>query len=648
MQLFRFLPTWVWLWLIVAVRGTSAMAQSEQSVGQLTYFHDAGSTVTAAQLTQPAAAPRFCPYQADSVAEKQMAGSTLWLRFVAHNPSQHDTLTQVVYAGRQPLLQLYVLNETGQPQQTASGGTLADWPATSYIPDGYGLPFRLLPGQHRTLLLALQPGLFFNNGLETPVLYSLSGYRAFKQDLFFRQRWLLILYAFVIGSLFFGSSFALFQYATRRDRALIYYAGVAFFSALMVIRIADYNLEIRTVSLLVHRFFAYEYAINSGAAGCYLLFLSELLHLKKNAPRLHRLTNGLIMGCGVVFILSLWFTPLLIDQSAGMVALAGLPLLTAFTIGLTGCVLAVVGLAYYRNLPLSGYFLVGLLLITAGYVVMLGVLFWGNEQGQSATAILLNTPSVYLILGILAEMLCFSLALGERTRQLERTRIELQLRQKTLEKQAQEALLLGQTQERKRVAAELHDTLGGTLAAIRLTMKSLNANELNTKEQTTYQQLMDMVGMAIQQMRHLAHNMLPDELAKQGLVSGLTTLLSNLNLNQQTQFIFNTRGLTQRLDKQTEFTLYAIALEVCHNILKHACASQATVDLVQQAGKLHLLICDNGVGFDMGADTAKTGMGLTNLHERANSLGAALTVWSQPGEGSVVSLWVPLGVLTPS
>ena len=312
------------------------------------------------------------------------------------------------------------------------------------------------------------------------------------------------------------------------------------------------------MSLLIHPFFAYEYTINAGAAGCYLLFLSELLHLKNAASRLYRLTNWLIWGCGIIFILSLWFPPLLISQSVGFVALASLPLLTAFTLGLTGCVLTVVGLAYYRNLPLSGYFLAGLLLISAGYMAMLGVLFWGNGQGQAATDILLNTPSVYLTVGILAEMLCFSLALGERTRQLERAGAELQIRQKALEKQAGDALLLGQTQERKRVAAELHDTLGGTLATIRLTMKSLNANELNEKEQTIYQQLMDMVGIAIQQMRHLAHNMLPDELAKQGLAPSLATLLSNLNLNQQTQFVFNNKGLTNRLDKQTKFTLYAL------------------------------------------------------------------------------------------
>ena len=87
---------------------------------------------------------------------------------------------------------------------------------------------------------------------------------------------------------------------------------------------------------------------------------------------------------------------------------------------------------------------------------------------------------------------------------------------------------------------------------------------------------------------------------------------------------------------------------MCHNILKHARASQATVNLVQQADKLYLLICDNGVGFNVGAYTTKMGMGLTNLQERANSLGASLSIWSQPGEGSVISLWVPLPVLVPS
>lgn len=641
MKLFRSDSIRRCFWLIM-LTGEAVMAQPKTAVMPLSYYHDPMGRVTVEQLTKPTSGTLFRPFLLDSVTTKQAAGSTLWLRFVVQNLNPQDSLTQVFYVGRQTLLRLFALNDHGQLAQMVSGGTLSDWPASSLLPDGYGLPFRVPPGQRSTVLVEIRSGLFFINALEQPVLYSPDNYRTVKNDLFFRQRWLLIFYAFAVGCLFFGSSFALFQYATRRDRALIYYAGVSFFSALILIRIADYNLEIRTVTLLVPRLFAYEYPTNVGAAGCYLLFLREVLQFRQIAPRLHRLSNWLIGGCGVIFALLLWLTPYLIDQATGWVALTSLPLLTAFTTSITISVLTVVGLAYYRKLPLSGYFLTGLLLIAAGYTAMMITIFAQHAPAHSATGIFWNTPSIYLTMGILGEMLCFSLALGERTRQSEWRRIELEAKRKALEKEAAEALLLGQTQERRRVAAELHDTLGGTLAAIRLMMNSLSANELSTAEQITYQQLVDMVGMAIRQMRHLAHNLLPDELAKQGLVPSLHTLLDNLNLNQQTRFVFTDKGLTHRLDKQTEFTLYAICLEVCHNVLKHAHATKATVDLVQQADKLHLLICDNGVGFDTGADSTKTGMGLTNLQERADGLGATLTVWSQPNEGSVVSLWVPL------
>lgn len=641
MNLLRFVSLRRFFWLVSLI-GEVALAQPKPMAPQVRYVYDSTNTMTAADLVKPAAEPLFRPFLLDSMAQPFTAGTTLWFRFVVQNSSSTDTLTQVAYVGRQVMLQLFVLNEQGQPKPVAAGGTLSDWPASSLIPDGYGLPFRVLPGQRSTVLLEMPLGLFFNNGLEQPLLYSLDDYRAAKHDLFFRQRWLLIFYAFTVGCLFFGSSFALFQFTTRRDLALIYYAGVSFFSAVIIMRIADYNLEIRTITLLVPRFFAYEYPVNVGAAGCYLLFLREMLQLRQTAPRLHRLNNWLIGGCGVIFLASLWFTPYLITQATGWVALASIPLLTTFTIGTTLCVLALVGVAYYRKLPLSGYFMVGLLLISAGYSVMLIAIFTQHTPAHSATAIFWSTPSVYLTAGILADMLCFSLALGDRTRQAERRFGELEIRRKALEKEASEALLLGQTQERKRVAAELHDTLGGTLSAIRLMMNSLNANELSAAERLTYQQLTDMVGMAIQQMRHLAHNLLPDELAKHGLVPSLRTLVNNLNLNQQTRFVFTDKGLTHRLDKQVEFTLYAICLEVCHNILKHAHATEATVDLTRQANKLHLLVCDNGVGFDVRADSTKTGMGLTNLHERADGLGATLSVWSQPGEGSVISLWLLL------
>nr|MCU0341921.1 sensor histidine kinase [Spirosomataceae bacterium] len=199
-----------------------------------------------------------------------------------------------------------------------------------------------------------------------------------------------------------------------------------------------------------------------------------------------------------------------------------------------------------------------------------------------------------------------------------------------------EALLKGQTTERKRVAAELHDNLGGLLGALKMTTNVLDASTLHPQEQEIYGQIVKMIDEANVQIRSLSHNMLPEQLEKQGLVASLETLVSKLNLGQKTKFNLVASGLLQRLPKQTEFNLYTIVLELCNNILKHANATEALIELHQKNDALHLLVTDNGSGFDTQSSTE--GMGFQNLKERANATGGDLKIRSLKGEGTVISL----------
>lgn len=199
-----------------------------------------------------------------------------------------------------------------------------------------------------------------------------------------------------------------------------------------------------------------------------------------------------------------------------------------------------------------------------------------------------------------------------------------------------EALLKGQTTERRRVAAELHDNLGGLLGALKMTTNVLDASTLHPQEQEIYGQIVKMIDEANVQIRSLSHNMLPEQLEKQGLVASLETLVSKLNLGQKTKFSLEVSGLKNRLEKQVEFNLYTIVLELCNNILKHANATEAYLELHQKSDMLHLLVTDNGSGFDPQSST--NGMGLENLKERASATGGELKIRSLKGEGTVVSL----------
>lgn len=200
-----------------------------------------------------------------------------------------------------------------------------------------------------------------------------------------------------------------------------------------------------------------------------------------------------------------------------------------------------------------------------------------------------------------------------------------------------EALLKGQTTERKRVASELHDNLGGLLSALKMATNTLDIHDLHPQERGIYAQMVGMIEDANRQVRSLAHNLLPEELEKSGLLVSLEKLISKLNVSQKTQFELQAIGLTQRLDRKTEFNLYTIILELCNNIIKHANAKEASVELIRKDTHLQVLVSDDGEGIDAAANK-EAGMGLKNLQERAEAIGAAVRVLSEKGEGTVVSL----------
>lgn len=203
-----------------------------------------------------------------------------------------------------------------------------------------------------------------------------------------------------------------------------------------------------------------------------------------------------------------------------------------------------------------------------------------------------------------------------------------------------EALLKGQTIERKRVASELHDSLGGILSAVKLTMQTIHVEDLNQQEQEIYQNLIGMVNDAGQQVRTLSHNLLPNELEELGLVAALEGLITKLNHTKKTYFALTINGLTERLEKMIEFNLYTICLELCNNILKHANATEVQIDIIKQKEMLQLFVSDDGKGFFV--EATHDGMGMKNLRGRAEVLKAKLQIHSAPNEGTLVSLALPL------
>jgi len=210
-----------------------------------------------------------------------------------------------------------------------------------------------------------------------------------------------------------------------------------------------------------------------------------------------------------------------------------------------------------------------------------------------------------------------------------------------LKKKNQEILdahFKGQHFERKRVATELHDNLSSLLAATKLSIQVLDPSALPPGEQKLFQSVLDMMDTACNEVRYIAHNMMPVNLERQGLPAALESLVAKLNQTGIIAFELTNIDPLLALDKVTAFNIYSICLECCNNILRHSRATRAVLLFKATEKELHLLISDNGKGIP---DTRKDGMGIRNVNERIESLRGTLEIQTST-EGTSFWFTIPL------
>ena len=211
------------------------------------------------------------------------------------------------------------------------------------------------------------------------------------------------------------------------------------------------------------------------------------------------------------------------------------------------------------------------------------------------------------------------------------------------------AMTAGQEDERRRLARELHDDTLQSLIALNqrlqlLQMKSATA----TEEHETREEISELQGLAdetIQNLRRLTRALRPIYLEDLGLVPALEMLAGEID-EPALSVKFHCAGDVQRQDPQVELALYRMAQEALSNVSRHAGATQAQLSIVFTEEALVLEVEDNGQGFvvpDSPAAFAPAGhFGLLGLHERAEMIGARLLIHSGAGEGTRVSIRLPL------
>jgi signal transduction histidine kinase len=219
--------------------------------------------------------------------------------------------------------------------------------------------------------------------------------------------------------------------------------------------------------------------------------------------------------------------------------------------------------------------------------------------------------------------------------------------QKELNRQQNElfnTIAATQDQERKRIAQDLHDSLGSILSAAKLKLSALKdtGSAVPASQAEKYQAAMQLLDEASAELRNISHNIMPAALSKLGLVAALRNLINHITSHSGIQFSFSSHDFDQRIDEQAEMSIYRIVLELINNIVKYAAASRVTVQLIRYPDYINLSVEDNGRGFDY-QDTvhARKGIGLENILSRVGYLKGKINIDTAPGRGTSVIIDIP-------
>jgi two-component system NarL family sensor kinase len=206
------------------------------------------------------------------------------------------------------------------------------------------------------------------------------------------------------------------------------------------------------------------------------------------------------------------------------------------------------------------------------------------------------------------------------------------------------AIVTTQDQERKRIAQDIHDSLGSVLSAAKLKLSSLEESKkiLSPDQLEKYQTSLDLLDEASAELRNISHNIMPATLSKLGLEAALQNLIDKIAAHSKMQVNFTAHGFEGRIEEKTEMSIYRIILELINNIVKHAAAKKLTIQLIKYPSYINLMIEDDGKGFEyQKAFEEKKGIGLGNIASRVEYLNGTLEVDSVTGKGTTVIIEIP-------
>ncbi|GAB3247106.1 hypothetical protein GCM10027347_02470 [Larkinella harenae] len=419
----------------------------------------------------------------------------------------------------------------------------------------------------------------------------------------------------LINGLYFGVLLALllyngFVFLSLRDRTYLYYVFCLLLIGLNIAYQRGYAFQLlwpetpfwNSIGLLA-------------AIGCIasVLFTNAFLNTRQYVPWLRRLDVLIVVPALVTILLSMLGS----HSLAFRVQLFTSTMLTVYVF--------ILGIAVYRKgFRPALYYLLGFGSLVAGVVV-----FMLNDSTGSGMQVGSFIESVILSYALVNKLNTF---------RLEKEQLQLQ----ALEQASTFSQQLIQTQEheRKRIASELHDSVGQSLGLVK--------NKLLLLQHSTGQitpakldELTQTVAQTIQEVRTISYGLRPVQLNLLGLTEALKSLINETAEASQIHFYEDIDNIDRLFSQEAEINLYRIVQEGVNNLVKHAGATQAIVQIKQHDNQLTLWIEDDGRGMAPTASQS-AGLGLRGIRERLHLLKGSLEIRTAHPHGTILTMTIPL------
>jgi len=203
------------------------------------------------------------------------------------------------------------------------------------------------------------------------------------------------------------------------------------------------------------------------------------------------------------------------------------------------------------------------------------------------------------------------------------------------------AMLNGQEKERGRLAKDLHDGLGGELSALKSHFQGVVKDFPKLEESNNYRKVLGLITNAGDEVRRVAHNIMPRALSLAGLKPAVEDMAESLAIHDidcKVEII----NLPTGCPKEKEIMIFRIIQEMINNIKKHSGAKSVFIQIFGKPNFVNLLIEDDGVGFDVEQALKKNGMGLSSINSRVAFLNGKIVWDSVKGQGTTVNIEIPI------